>query len=342
MIKVLVAEDSAVQRELLVYFLGQDADLTVVGAARNGTEAVDLNRERRPDVIVMDVHMPGMNGYEATRRILEEAPTPIVMVSASIGENEVELSFEALQAGALAMVAKPLGPEHPDHQESVDRLTTTIKLMSEVKVVRRWRKEPVGDVATLARKRRIEVVAIGASTGGPGAIVDILQGLPPDLDAAVVIVQHMLPGFVQGFAKWLGPKTGLDVQLANDGDRLTPGRIFIAPDGRQTGVSREGRISLQANSGKDGFCPSASFLFSSVARAYGSASMGVVLTGMGQDGADGLLEMRRAGGLTIAQEAETCAVFGMPKAAIALGAAEHVLRPEQIAALVRSSATRAP
>lgn len=342
MIGVLVAEDSPSQRAFLVHLLSQDPSLAVVGVARDGAEAVQLAVRHRPAVIVMDVHMPTMNGYEATREILTLAPAPIVMVSASLAGDEVRMSFEALRAGALALVAKPPGLDHPEHAAAVERLLTTIKLMSEVTVVRRRRSPgdaPVERKPSRLAGRKVRTVAIGASTGGPRVIAEILSGLSSELAATILLVQHMAPGFMEGFATWLTHATGLDVKVADGREGMAPGKVFLAPDGWQMGVTREGGLSLARDGGEFGFCPSVSYLFASVARGCGASAMGILLTGMGDDGAEGLLRLRQAGGVTVAQESESCVVFGMPKEAIALGGAEHVLTPRQIGEMLRALAT---
>ena len=340
-IAVLIVEDSAVQRELLCAVLAADPGLRVAGTARDGIEAIGQAAALRPDVIVMDVNMPRLNGLEATRRILTEMPVPIVVASASFVEREAELSFAALEAGALAVVAKPAGLDHPDHEDVARRLVSTVKLMSEVTVVRRWPRgaEPTRPVPLPPRPRPgVRIVAIAASTGGPAVIADVLRGVAGSINAAVLIVQHMAPGFIVGFAEWLAQRTGLSAGVAQEGEAILPRRAYLAPDGSQMGVTPDGRIAIRAGDGATGFCPSGSHLLTSVAEHYGAAAIGIVLSGMGGDGAQGLLKLREAGGLTIAQEAGSCAVFGMPKEAIACGAAMHVLAPDAIAALVRAAA----
>lgn len=223
MIRVLVADDSATVREYLIFLLGQDPELQVVGAACNGREAVEQAERLRPDVILMDVHMPRMNGYEATRQIMERVPMPIVMVSASLSRDEVAMTFEALKAGALMVVEKPGGPDHPSHAEAAKRLVEAVKLMAEVKVVRRWRtKEQVACPPTV-RARQFRVVAIGASTGGPQVVAEILRGLPRDLEVPLLVVQHIAPGFTRGLSEWLGMETRLTVKLAEAARRSGPG-----------------------------------------------------------------------------------------------------------------------
>lgn len=341
MIRVLIAEDAAVTREYFVYLLGADPALHVVGTTQNGLEAVEQAARYRPDVIVMDVYMPRLNGFEAARQIMERVPTPIVMVSASFSHDEVAMTFKALEAGALTMVDKPGGLDHPQHAESARRLVETVRLMAEVKVVRRWpRRErpslPSTPPANLDRKPRL--IAIGASTGGPQVIAQILSMLPGDLAAPILVVQHITPGFTPGLAAWLDQGTRLTVKLAEPGESVSPSTVYIAPDGSQMGITKAGRIRLTKGVAEQGFCPSASYVFQSVAEAYGRSAMGILLTGMGRDGAQGLLQLREARGVTIAQDEETSVVFGMPGEAIRLGAAEHVLSPPQIAAMIGSLA----
>ena len=339
MTRVLVAEDSAVTREYLVYLLGGDPALEVVGTARDGLEAVELAERLKPDVIVMDVHMPRMNGFDATRQIMERVPTPIVIVSASISREEVALTFEALEAGALTVLDKPGGPDHPKHAESARRLVETVKLMAEVKVVRRWRRRdrpapPPLVPAKPDRKKRL--IAIGASTGGPQVVAEILATLPGDLGAPILVVQHIALGFTAGLAEWLGQKTRLAVKLAELGELVRPGAVYLAPEGSQMGITKDGRIRLTQELVEDGFCPSASYLFRSVAEADGKSAIGILLTGMGRDGAAGLRRLREAGGVTIAQDEQSSVIFGMPGEAIRLEAVEYVLSPEQISGAIRS------
>lgn len=342
MIRVLVVEDSAVTREYLVALLEEDPALEVAGMARDGLDAVEQAERLKPDVIVMDVHMPRMNGYEATRRIMEQVPTPIVIVSASSSRDEAFMAFEALQAGALMVMEKPGGPDHPDRPESTRRLVETVKLMAEVKVVRRWRKRerpaPPSPFPTRP-SRKIRLIAIGASTGGPQALAQLLAKLPGNLTAPLLIVQHIASGFTPGLVEWLSLATPLRVKVAEPGETVSPGAVYFAPVDFQMGIAKDGRIRLAREPAEDGFCPSASYLFQSVAESYGGAAIGVLLTGMGRDGAAGLLRLREAGGITIAQDEETSVIFGMPGEAIRLGAAQHVLSPERIAEMIRNLAT---
>jgi two-component system chemotaxis response regulator CheB len=336
MIRVLVAEDSAVTRELLMLLLSEDPALSVVATARNGREATRLAARLRPDVVLMDVHMPELDGYEATRWIMENVPTPIVMMSASTAADETTMALEALRVGAVTLLAKPPGPGHPDHVPLARELIETVKLMAEVKVIRRRsavareRRPP-----PVPHGRRARLVAIGASTGGPQVLAQILADLPRDLACPILVVQHIAPGFVAGLARWLGEETALAVKLAEQHEGALPGIVYLAPDGHQMAVDRHGRIRLSGGS-ENGFCPSISYLFRTAAESFGAAAVGVLLSGMGADGAEGLRRMRDAGAITVAQDKDTSVIFGMPGEAVRLGAATHVLPPARVASLIRS------
>lgn len=348
--RVLIAEDSAITRDYLVHLLQADPAIQVVGTACDGAEAVALTERLRPDVVLMDIFMPRMNGYEATRTIMERVPTPIVLISAAYDEQASQMTFEALRAGALTVVPKPNGPLHPAQAEEAQRLRTTLKLLAEVQVVRRWPRPeapappppglPAGAGALRRAARRVRLVAIGASTGGPAALVEVLGGLPAALPVPILLVQHIAPGFQRGFCAWLQQNTALTVKLAAPDERVAPGIVYIAPDGLHLGIGHTGRLRLVEGPEEDGFRPSISYLFRSVAAAYGAYAAGVLLTGMGRDGASGLLALRRAGGLTIVQDGASCVVFGMPAEALRLGAAETALAPAAIARTIRTLADR--
>jgi len=337
-IRVVVAEDSPTTREYLVHLLDADPALDVVGQARDGQEAVELVEALRPDAVVMDVEMPRMDGYEATRQIMERAPIPIVMVSAHSSQLE-ERAFEALSAGALVLLNKPAGPGDPGYAATALQLVATVKLMAEVKVVRRWRKldaDPQPAASRIGPPRKMRAVAIGASAGGPPTVAEILSDLPAELSCPVLLVQHIAPGFAAGLVEWLGRATSLAVKLAEPDEPARPGTVYVAPDGVHMGIADGGQIRLTTEGELDGFRPSASHLLRSAAGSCGPAAIGVLLTGMGRDGAAGLLELRKAGGVTIAQDKESSVVFGMPMEAIRLGAAEHVLPPKKISEAIRS------
>jgi two-component system chemotaxis response regulator CheB len=345
-IRVLIVEDSVVVRELLDFILGSDPAIRVVGTARDGEEALQAVQALKPDVITMDIQMAGMDGYEATRRIMAAHPTPIVVVSAIVDVKEVATTFRALEAGALAAVQKPMGIGHSDYEKTAQSLIQTVKLMSEVKVVRRrWPRQgregldsavsPGAAVGLRLVPGDIGIVAIGASTGGPPALQTILSGLPKDFPAPVLIVQHICPGFVQGLAVSLAESSELPVHVASQGERLLPGHVYLAPDKLQMGVQIGGRISLSADPPENGLRPATSYLFRSVAQVYGRKAVGVLLSGMGRDGAEELKLMKTKGAVTIAQDKESSVVHGMPGEAIKLDAAVYVLPPVGIAVLLK-------
>jgi two-component system, chemotaxis family, protein-glutamate methylesterase/glutaminase len=337
MIRVLVAEDSAVTREFLRGLLAAPP-FEVVGAVGDGVEAVALVAQLRPDVVLMDIHMPHLDGLAATRQIMESVPTPIVLMTTSFDRTNTAMSFEALRVGALTVLEKPAGAGHPDHSRSVQELLSAVRLMSEVKVIRRWpRAERPGPPVAPRVSHRVRIIAMGASTGGPGALADILGNLGP-IDAPVLVVQHIAHGFTEGLAQWLSGQTRLAVSVAGPGETVRGGAVYLAPSGRQMGIGADGRIRLQEAVGADGFSPSASHLFESVAASFGRAAVGVLLTGMGRDGASGLKSLRDAGAVTIAQDEATSVIFGMPREAVRCGAADYVLPPREIANLIRTLA----
>ena len=349
MIKVLVVEDSAVAREFLVHILSSDPEIKVIGTPHNGEEALEALKASRPDVITMDIHMPKMDGFEATRKIMETSPTPIVIVTGSTDPREVGTTFRAVEAGALAVVPRPHGLRHPDYEATVKELIQTVKLMSEVKVVRRWnrvRRTPLAPSAEEIKgngySSEIQIVAIGASTGGPIVLQTILSQLQKTFPVPLLVVQHIAAGFTEGFVEWLNQTSSLPVHLAADGEPILPGHAYVAPDGFQMGVKVKGRIALSQNACENGLRPSVSFLFRSLAEVYGETAVGVLLTGMGKDGAVELKLMKEQGAVTLVQDEESSVVFGMPGEAIKLAAATYVLSPEKIAAALQSLVKKEP
>ena len=346
MIKVLIVDDSPVAKELLKYILSSDPQIEVIGTASNGEEAVEFTQNQKPDLVTMDIIMPRMDGYQATRRIMEANPVPILVVSASVKREEVNKTWRAVEAGALALLEKPTYADLGDPNGNAAKLIETVKTMSQVKTVRRWKKsvEPVpseSSVKTLrqsAEKRNIKVVAIGASTGGPQALKQILSRLPKSFRLPVLIVQHIAAGFTEGFVTWMNTASALPVRVAVDGDQLRPGHVCVAPDFFHMKIGRNGKIRLSSDEADNGIRPSVASLFQSVAEVYGSDAVGVLLTGMGRDGATELKLMRSKGAVTIAQDKESSMVFGMPGEAIKIGAAKYSLAPDKIAEMLATLA----
>jgi two-component system chemotaxis response regulator CheB len=348
MINVLVVEDSPVAREFLVGLLRADPAVRVVGTAGNGEEALAMVEHCRPDVVTMDIHMPKMDGLEATRRMMETHPVPIVVVSGSHAPKEVAATFRVMEAGALAVLPRPTGHGHPDHEAMAREFVQTVKLMSEVKVVRRWTRTHRTTAETTVRERPlttrapsdVKLIAIGASTGGPVVIQTILSGLPQGFSVPIVIVQHMVADFIPGFTEWLDQTCRRPVHVAKHGEPVLPGHTYTAPGGCQMKVDAGGRIALTRDEPENGHRPSVSYLFRSVAQAFGNRAVGVLLSGMGKDGAEELRLMREQGATTIAQDKESSIVHGMPGEAIQLDAAAYVLPPDKISAALTSLASK--
>ena len=341
MIRVVVAEDSPTVRALLVEILQSDPEIKVVGQATNGVEAAELTARLKPDLVTMDVHMPVMDGFAATKEIMVHTPTPILIVSSSVSGNDVELSLNAMRAGALMLVRKPEDPQSARFDGLRDELVDMAKAMAQVKVVRRW---PAGAPGTLAtpplrplRTRPIQLVAVAASTGGPAALQQILAALPRDFPAPILAVQHLATGFVPGLAAWLDMSCNLHVKVAEDGEPLAPRTVFLAPDDRHLGVRAGGRVLVVDAPPVGGFRPSGTYLFTSVAQLYGRSVAAVILTGMGNDGVAGLKNVNAAGGLVLAQDEASSVVYGMPREAVAAGVVDAVLTPDEIAARLRDA-----
>lgn len=337
MINVLVAEDSTVTRMFLVHLLESDPQIRVIGAVNDGQAALDFVMANRPDVVLMDIHMPRMDGFEATRRIMETQPVPIVICSAVARTQDIVITFQAMEAGAIACIEKPLGREHGDFATLAAHLLETLKLMSEVRVVRRTASArplslPAQPLEPQCAAAQVQVIGIGASTGGPPVLQTILAGLPKDFPVPVLVVQHIAHGFLAGMAEWLNQTTGLQIHIASYGTTPLPGHVYLAPDDFHMGVSAGGGIVLTRDEPESHLRPAVAFLFRSLAAACGPRALGVLLTGMGSDGATELKALKDQGAVTIAQDRESSVVHGMPGVAIALGGATHVLPADKIAA----------
>lgn len=351
-IRVLVADDSAFMRRQLTQIIESDPELTVVGIARTGQEAVEKARELQPDVVTLDINMPVMDGLTALTYIMMEHPTPCLVIS-SLTQEGALTTFEALELGAVDFVAKPSGTISVDIDRQAQEITNKIRAVARAKMrggrfrtqrapTKRQERAPQ---AVLASRLSLPVVGIGVSTGGPQTLLEILPSLPADLGAPVLIVQHMPAGFTNAFAKRLDEACRIRVKEAESNDPLIPGQAYLAPGGYQMTVVQSilGRgpvINLSDRPRGLTFCPSVDVLFESLAKLFGPRAICVLLTGMGDDGAKGMVQVRQAGGTTIAESEETAVVFGMPREAIQRGGAEIVAPSHQVADQVVKSILR--
>jgi two-component system chemotaxis response regulator CheB len=341
MINVLVVEDSRVMLEYLVYLIESDPDLRVMGTAGDGETAIKFLTARRPDVILMDIHMPGIDGIETTRRIMSSNPVPIVLCTANTNFDEVGTAMRALEAGAITVLKKPAGFGDPNAETEAAAFITTLKLMSEVRVIRRWNRAQIGPslsspavvepIAPDPIVHDVAIVAIAASTGGPAALNRILSELPGTFSVPILMVQHIPVGFGEGFVSWLNGNSPLRVKIAEHGEDLVAGTAYLAGDNSHLGVSSRTKLQCSFESPIDGFRPSGTFLFESVAKVFGPSTLALILTGMGRDGVTGLRTVKEAGGMVWAQDQNSSVVFGMSGAAIQEGLADLVLPLGEIA-----------
>lgn len=334
MIKVLITEDSPSIAALMRDLLSRDSDIEVVGWARTGHEAIYMRNSLDPDVMTMDLNMPLMGGLDAIKILATTRPIPILVVSQLIESRDSEVAFEALRCGAIDIMGKPSGARPGGFFRIAEELTFRLKAVARIRPMHLINKtEPRAAkpkaAARAARKRSL--VVVGASTGGPPALAMILKALPQDFSLPVAIVQHIAPGFVTGLRHWLERQCALPVKIAADRVPLNGGEIYLAPDDRHLEIGAGKSLILSDQPPLRGHRPSVDRLMETAAELYGGDVLGVLLTGMGRDGAEGLKKIRDAGGRTIVQDEATSLVFGMPREAILNGAAEIVSPLEKIA-----------
>ncbi|TSA00541.1 MAG: chemotaxis-specific protein-glutamate methyltransferase CheB [Rhodocyclaceae bacterium] len=345
-IRVLLVDDSSISLEFMRRMLASAAEINVVGTARDGLEALELIPRLRPDVMCTDLHMPKMDGLALTREVMARDPMPILVLSISLQAQQQDNIFRMLEAGALDILAKPRGGLDSDFSATAKDLIQKIRILSGVKVIRRHHAKtaaapmPVPSVP-LSRMSSPDIIGIGASTGGPQAFEHILAKLPADFPLPLLCVQHIAQGFMPGLVSWLASTSRIRVTTAIEGTPPQAGTAYFPADNRHLEIDSNGLFRCSSGLPVGGHRPSVDMAFSSLARRYGAAAAGVLLTGMGQDGARGLLDIERAGGLTIAQDEGSSVVFGMPKCAIELGAARHVLPLERIGTTLCDLAARA-
>ena len=335
MIRILVADDSSLVRQVLTDILQKTPDIRVVGGACNGWDAVDKTIALKPDLVIMDLVMPVMDGLGAIEEIMSVAPTPVLVLSAAIDASEVTRAFNAIKRGALDVMEKPSAETPGALEEFGAQLVDKVRLLSGIRVIRHPRRrpkpKPLEVVATPGAAPN--VLAIGASTGGPKAVMSLLKSLPADFPATVFVVQHIADGFAEGFATWLDRECAISVGIAMDGAQYGPGEVVVAPGSRHLTVC-DGRIRLINDPPVNCCRPSIDVFFNSLAQFPCDQVVSLLLTGMGKDGAQGLLRIKERGGTTLVQDEPSCAVFGMPKEAIKLNAVDQVLPLESMPALI--------
>ncbi len=338
-IRVLIVEDSQLVCELLKRFIDGRNGFVVVGFAHDGQEAMKQVMLLEPDVITMDIHMPNVNGLETIRWIMAKRPTPVLVLSAYAFANNMQEAFLAMSFGAVDVMSKEAFNANDPDGPAVEELLERLRLVAGCKVIRRpmISLRPTVEAASLKHPTdsKKSMVAIAASTGGPQALEQILRSLPADFPAGIVIVQHISDGFAQGLVNWLESVSPLSVKLAVNGETIKQGCAYVAPTGTHLYLQASGCFKLDAAPPRNGHRPSADALFESLAVSYGPSGIGVILSGMGSDGAQGLSHLKAIGGLVLAQDEASSIVFGMPKAAIDLGVVDRVLPLDEIAGALK-------
>lgn len=348
MIKILIADDSATETALLRHIFEQEQDMQVIGCATNGQEAVMLAEKLKPDLITMDIVMPIMNGFEATQLIMMNYPIPIVVISSTLKNQDLDNTFLAMDAGAVSVIEKPVNILDPANKTARKRIIDLIRSMAEIKVIKRRFTDSYQSPKPLNPKVQevnYEVLAIGASVGGPQALTTILSLLPANFPIPIVIVQHITVGFLEGLSVWLNQKSLLTIKCAQDQEILKPGTVYFAPENYHLEIKRVGNnLVTHYHSGPpvSGFCPSITVLFQSVAKVCGYKAIGMLLTGMGSDGAQGLLELKQKKAQTLVQDEKSSVVFGMAKVALSLGAVDHIIELDQIVDYLKCELTLTP
>lgn len=337
-INVMVVEDTPVQMEFICYLMEKDPRIHVIETARDGIEAIRLLRYKRPDVLLMDINMPNMNGYDASKKILESYAIPIILMTASWGLDDVSKVVKSMKLGIVMAINKPHGINYSDLE--IRRLIDTIKMVSEIKIVRRNAKQPEREKDLLKKidkqgdDHKYKAVVIGSSAGGPPALQKIISKLPADFSIPILVVQHMSSGFCESFAHWLDNIALLNVTLASDGQEIRAGHVYIAPDDHDMMI-KENKIVLDPTKKESYYQPTISALFESAFKMYGKDTIAVILSGMGDDGVKQMKVLKEAGALTIAQDKESSIVFGMPGEAAKHNAAVYQLSPKQIGVLLK-------
>ncbi|MFH1287111.1 MAG: chemotaxis-specific protein-glutamate methyltransferase CheB [bacterium] len=327
MIRVVIVDDSAIVRDLLKMVLENDPEIKVVGTARGGKQAIDIIPDVKPDIVLMDLKMPDMDGFQTVRHIMGYFPVPILVISSVFSKNS-DLMFQIFECGALDFIEKPSFAFLENNFSAANELINKVKILAKVKVV--------SSLIAKSKKRKVltftksnvsgkKVIAIVSSTGGPGALRKIIPLLPKNFPAGIIVVQHITQGFIGGLVDWLQKLSEIKIRIACENDIIGPGEVLFAPDGCHVILDAKGRIKFENSPPVGGVRPSADILFPSMSKYYGSSLIGVIMTGMGDDGVRGMECIKKGGGATIAQNEESCIVFGMPKAAIERGIIDKVV-----------------
>ncbi len=346
-IKVLIVEDSRTVSQYLEYILGNDPEIEVIGNVANGQQAVDFVKKTKPDIITMDIDMPIMNGLVATQKIMSTTPIPTIVVTASRNAKKKSNSIEALAAGALSIIEKPVGIGHPNEKEKIKRLLFLVKTYSKVKVIKRrtfteipaftknnQKVEHKNSVLpSLHKLTKRDYIIIGISSGGPQVLEKIFSEITDKFPIPIFVVQHITAGFLNGMMLWLNRSCNIPICIAKDKEIIESGKIYFAPDHFHMGINKK-RIELSKNINGDRICPSVAHLFNSFASCCGSKTISMILTGMGSDGSKEMKILKNAGAITIAQDEASSLVHGMPGEAIKNGGIDYILNPIQIANLL--------
>jgi two-component system chemotaxis response regulator CheB len=325
-IKILIVDDSLLMQKVLVDLLQSDSQISVIGTARDGEEALQKIKTLQPDVVTLDIEMPRMNGLTTVRKIMQTNPLPVIMISA-LAQREAQLTLKALEFGAVDYVPKPSGPISLNMDTVKDELITKVKTAASANI--RQLKPQTQKIAPPKQKSRDKLISIAASTGGPAAVAYILRNIPANTPP-ILVVQHMQKGMTKLFSETLNQECKIQVKEAEEGDVAQEGLALIAPGGFHMIITEGGEINLSTAPPVNYVRPSADVTMKSAAKTYASKNIGVVLTGMGSDGAKGIEAIKKKGGVTIAQDKKTCAVFGMPDAAIKTGCVDFVTSLESI------------
>lgn len=334
MIKVLIVDDSLVVRKMMSHILESDSEIEIVGVAHDGLEAIEKIRQLKPDLVTMDVCMPVLDGIKAVEEIMSENPVPILIVTSSSFLSEGKhLIYRALEAGALDVVTKPDIREWDSPGSEVSDLVRKVKLLSKVNVIKRIKKRAFqeDDTGILPKGMQdMRIVAIVSSTGGPKALVKVLEQIEPGFPAPILIVQHMADGFIDGLAEWMNSECKLQVKVAENNEKIKPGIIYISPTGVHMKINSHARIRLTDEPPINGLRPAGDYLLETVGEVFRKNALGIILTGMGNDGSKGLKKIKNLGGRIFVQDEKSCVVFGMPKAALDTGQVDKVIPLDRI------------